>query len=226
MEFDGKSYCGDCGARDDVDWLGKHYAKFEGKRSGLAWLLLVLGAITFAGALAGAIGAENWKERGFFIAMFVLGSVVISVMSGKAWSRFAMVASVPLAGALFVSSTGEPWGALLTLPALILTTSTFTDVRTQLYFRLPVERVALRKHFDRAGSNPLAVRASQLALLGLFIPGVGLISLVMGVMALTRVNSKAIPPVGNVSVAVGAIVFSLFTSFIWASALLGVGASV
>lgn len=219
IELDGQSYCAECGAREDVDWLGKHYRKLEGTRSGLAWFMLVLGLVTFARSLAGVIGAENWKERGFFLGMLVLGAAAMTVMSGKKWSRLVMLASVPLAGGLFATSTGEPFAALLALPALVLASSTFTDVRTKLFFRVPVDRVALQKHFDREGSNPLAVQASRLALLGLFIPGVGVASLVMGVWALTRVNSKAIPPVGNVSAALGAIVFSLFTCLLWFASL-------
>lgn len=81
---------------------------------------------------------------------------------------------------------------------------------------MPVPRATLHAHFKREGSNPLAVHASRLALLGLFLPGVGLLSLVMGVVAITRIDSKAVPPVGNLSAALGAIVFSLFTSLFWA----------
>lgn len=29
--------------RAEVDWLGQHYAQFEGRRSGLVWFLLLLG---------------------------------------------------------------------------------------------------------------------------------------------------------------------------------------
>ena len=48
-----------------------------------------------------------------------------------------------------------------------------------------------------------------------------LVSLGMGVVAITRIDSKAIPPVGNLSAALGAIIFSLFASLIWGVSLLG-----
>jgi hypothetical protein len=220
LEFDGKSYCGECGARDDVDWLGKHYRKLEGTRSGFVWFLLLLGMMATAGSLGALVNSENWKERGFFLGMLLIGLSLMSLMSGRKESRFVLLGGSVLAAVLLASATDEPWSALLTLPALVLAGLSFTDVRTRLFFRIPVDRVALRRHFDREGSNPLAVRASRLALVGLFVPGVGLLSLVMGVMALTKVNSKAVPPVGNVSAALGAIVFSLFTSLMWVGAFL------
>jgi hypothetical protein len=223
IDLDLHFYCGDCGTRDDVDWLGKHYRRLEGRRSGLAWFIFATGIVSCAGAGAVLIGAENWKERGFFLGVLLFGAASLTVMSGKAWSRLAMLASVPISALIFIFSSGQPWSALGAAPALLLSLSTFTDVPTQLFFRLPVSRSVLRKHYDREGSNPLAVRASRLAVLSLFVPGLSAVTLVMGVIALTRVNSKAIPPVGNVSAALGAIVFSLFTALIWLSAFFGLG---
>ena len=221
IDLDLHFYCGDCGIRDDVDWLGKHYRKFEGRRSGLAWFVFAIGILASALSTAALLNAENWKERGFFAGILLFGAVSLTVMSGKPWSRLAMLTSIPFVALIFVVSTGEPWSAMAALPLLLLTGSIYNDVPTRLFFRVPVGRPTLRKHYDREGSNPLAIQASRLALLGLFIPGVCALTLVMGVIALTRVNSKAVPPVGNVSAAVGAIVFSLFTSLIWLSALLG-----
>ncbi len=215
LELEGKTYCAECGTREDLDWLGKHYRRLEGTRSGLAWFLLALGMTVAAGSLAGLIGSENWKERGFFAGLLVMGLAAMTVMSGKTWSRLVLLGSAPVAAVFFVAGTAEPWSAALVLPTLMVSAATWTDVRTKLFFRIPVDRDALRKHFDREGSNPLAVSASRLALLSLFIPGLGVLSLIMGVMALTRIDAKAVPPVGNVSAALGAIGFSVFSSLIW-----------
>lgn len=223
IELDLRFYCDDCGTRDDVDWLGKHYRKLEGKRSGLIWFALAIGVLASAMATAALINVGSWGERGMFGGFLVFGAAALTVVSGKPWSRLAMLAGAFVAAALFVISTGENWTALLAVPSLLLALSTFTDVPTRLYFRLPVDRATLRKHYDREGSNPLAIQASRLSLLSLFLPGLSLLTLGMGVIALTRVNSKAVPPVGNVSAAVGAIVFSLFSSLIWISALFGLG---
>lgn len=220
--LDEKSYCGECGVRGDVDWLGKHYRNFEGKRSGLAWFLLLAGIPIAATSLAALPSTGTGGERGLFVGLLLMSLGGMTVMSGKAWSRLVLLGTIPLAAVAFVAGTGSPWAAALTLPALMLSISTWTDVRTKLFFRLPVERVELRKHFAREGSNPMAMRASRLALLSLFIPGLSVLTLIMGVMALARIDSKAVPPVGNLSVAIGAIVFSLVTSLIWLGAFFGV----
>lgn len=218
IDLDLRTYCGECGVRDDVDWLGNRYRKLEGKRSGLAWFLVLLGLPVAATSVAALLNAETGGERGLFGGLLLMSVGAMTVMSGQTWSRLVLLGTVLLASASFVAGTGQPWAAALAVPGLWLSVATWTDVPTQLFFRLPVERAALRRHFVRGGSNPLAVRASRLALLSLFIPGLGVLTLAMGVMALTRINSKAVPPVGNLSVALGAIFFSLFTSLIWLSA--------
>jgi len=136
--------------------------------------------------------------------------------------RFAPVAVVLPAGTClpFASTVPLPVflgsGLLLALFGL----SGVTDVRSKLFYRVPVPRPDLRKHFDRYGNNPLAVISSRLALGSLFVPGLSLVALGLAVFSLTRVDSKATPPVGNIGTAVGAIVFSLFTSMIWGASLL------
>lgn len=221
IDLDLHFYCGDCGVRDDVDWLGKHYAPYLGRRSGMAWFLLVAGFVVVAFALFGLEFTKTWDERLRVVGVLVLGAAPMTVISGQAWSRWVMFASVPMAAGIFVFATGEPWAAAGAFPSLLLAFATSNDVPTRLFFRLHVGRPELRRHFERSGNNPLAVSASRLAILGLFLPGLGVATLVMGVIALTRVNSKAVPPVGNASVAVGAIIFSVFTSLIWLSAFFG-----
>lgn len=216
IELDGVRYCGDCGARDDVDWLGKHYRKLEGTRSGLAWFLLFFGVgfVLLSLMLIFTPGAEGGAQL-IGLSFLVYGACSLATFSGKRQLRPALLVGSLVSGALFALGAKDPMAGLATLPLLGLAGAAWTDVRTRLFFRVPVPRATLHAHFKREGSNPLAVQASRLALLGLFLPGVGLISLVMGVVALTRIDSKAIPPVGNLSAALGAIVFSLFTSFFW-----------
>lgn len=221
IALDDRVYCADCGTRQDVDWLGQHYRKLEGQRSGVVWFLLLLGIGLSAASIAGLAGAENWKERGFLAGLLAFGLASLTPMSGKPWSRWVLLLSGPLAAIIFVSATGDGWGFMLVVPMVGVAAMVWTDVRTRLFFRLPVPRKDLHAHFRREGSNPLAVYASRLALLGLFVPGVCVISLVMGVVALTRIDSKAIPPVGNLSAALGAIIFSTFTSLMWGVSFLG-----
>jgi hypothetical protein len=215
--LDAKPYCGDCGARPDVDWLGHHYRALEGTRSGVAWAMglfglgLVLGGLTLV-----FTSLEHWKGAVAGFGLFLFGASAATTFVGRRALRPAMFVGAALASGAFAISAQE-WVALV--PAVILflvAGAVWTDVRTRLFFRVPVPRAELLKHFHREGSNPLAITASRLAFFSLLIPGLSVLSLVLGVVALTKVNSKATPPVGNVSAALGAIIFSLFTTLIWA----------
>lgn len=229
VELDAQVYCGTCAVRPDVDWLGIHFRKYEGQRSGLAWsfglLGLLLGVLGVASLFAGALDSKRVLVA---LGLVLLGGAGLAFFSGRRFGRFAPVAmALPAAGCFALAATETPSsygslpvflgsGLLLTLFGL----SGVTDVRSKLFYRVPVPRPDLRKHFDRYGNNPLAVVSSRLALGSLFIPGLSLVALGLAVFSLTRVNSKATPPVGNVGTAVGAIVFSLFTSMIWGASLL------
>ena len=214
IELDGKAYCADCGVREDVDWLGQHYGKLEGKRSGLAWVVLGLGLpIGVLGVVAEFNGKSDWRDRTVGLALIVYGLSSVALFTGK--FRPSLLVGALIGGAILTYGVEDYWGLLFAVPIFGLGVSTWTDVRTKLFFRVPVSRPTLHQHYQREGSNPLAIQASRLALLGLFLPGVGLISLVMGVMALTRINSKAVPPVGNLSAALAAVIFSLFTTAFW-----------
>jgi hypothetical protein len=215
--LDARPYCGDCGTRPDVDWLGHHYRQLEGKRSGLAWFLLFLGLGLVMSGLALAISSLD-RPRGLAggVGLIVFGGCAIAVFSGRPRARPALFLGAALATASFLLDARE-WIALVPGGLLFgLAGAAWTDVRTRVFFRVPVSRRELLRHYHREGSNPLAITASRLAFVSLIIPGLGLVSLVMGVMAVTRVNKKATPPVGNLSAALGAIIFSLFTMVIWA----------
>jgi hypothetical protein len=222
LEIDGQIYCGDCGARDDVDWLGRHYRQLEGRRSGVAWFLFVAG-IPLAVTAVGLMLAPDmeWPQRVFGAGLLLVSVAAIASISGRPVTRKALVLASLLSTVLFTIATKEPWGALFGIPFVGVAAAAWTDVRTRLFFRVPVPRVELYRHYHREGSNPLAITASRLALLGMFVPGFGLLTLVLGVMAMARIDAKAVPPVGNRSAALGAIVFSLLTTAMWGLVIFG-----
>lgn len=215
--LDAKAYCGDCGARPDVDWLGHHYRGLEGKRSGVAWAMGVLGVGLVLGGLSLVFTSlEHWKGAVGGFGLFLFGASAATTFLGQRSLRPAMFVGALLASAAFALSA-QDWIAIV--PAVILflvAAAVWTDVRTRLFFRVPVPRAELAKHYAREGSNPLAITASRIAFFSLLIPGLSVVGLVLGIVALTKVNSKAVPPVGNASAALGAIIFSLFTTLIWA----------
>lgn len=222
VALDGKRYCGECGARDDVDWLGKHYRKFEGKRSGLAWFLVLVGVLLGALGLVLAVSpGAGGKERSAGLALSLFAASCFASASGREGLRLAVLVGALLLALAFALISDRPFaGLVLGVPGLALGIATWSDLRTRLFYRVPVPREQLLKHFLRLGNNPLAVLSSRLAFLGLFVPGLGLVSLVLAVLALTKVSAKKVPPVAGVRIALGALVFSLFTLFIWVAVLL------
>ncbi len=214
--IDGSMYCGDCAERDDVDWLGKHYRPFEGKRSGLVWVLLLVAAPLTVGAIS-LLSATTGSERLLGASLLAWGLPSASLVSGHRAARWVFLGSTVVSGVLFGFATDN----MITAPFVTAVLATFAvapfrDVRTRLFFRDTIDRGDLKAHFARYGSNPLAVTASRLAFVSLVVPGLGVVSFVLGLVALFRVDKKAVPPVGNVGTAIGAMVFSLFTSFMWA----------
>lgn len=219
--LEGKSYCGECGVRDDVDWLGKHYRRYEGKRSGGAWIMLPLGVVASAFGVAVLVAPhERAHELAAGVGFLVFGLSCVALFTGRPGTRPALFLGA-VAATLGLAIAVDPVPAFMAgLILFIIAASSWTDVATRLFYRVPVPRAELLKHFMREGNNPLAVLSSRLAFLGLFIPGVALVSLALAVLALTKVDAKQVPPVAGARIAMGAIVFSLFTLFIWAAALL------
>lgn len=220
FELEGRAYCADCGARDDVDWLGHHYRKFEGKRSGLAWFMLLLGlGLVPVGVAIIVTPGTPWSDALIGLGVAIYGVVSIAFFSGRPAARTALAVGSVGTAAAFVIGGQDFWGLIPAFVMLGVTGAAWTDVRSTLFYRQPVPRLKLYGHFHREGSNPLAVLASRLSLLAIFVPGLCFITLGMGVVSVTRMNSKAVPPVGNLSAAVAAIVVSLFLSAMWIAVL-------
>lgn len=218
-QFDRHTYCDDCSARADVNWLGKYYAQFEGKRSGLVWFLLLVGIpVSGIGVTIAVTPSSGLPERFLGLAFATWGAACISVFSGKKWARRVPMAASVVVGVFMYLATDQPIvGVLTTICLALFALMTMNDLRTQLFFRVPASRPQLERHYTRYGNNPLAVASSRVALAGLVIPGLGIVAIVLAAVALSRVDKKAVPPVGSAGTAIGAIVFSLFTSLMWFS---------
>lgn len=218
--LDGSTFCEDCAARGDVDWLGKHYAKYAGKRSGVAWFLLVLGIPLIGLGITMIVQGENASERLFGLAITIWGAACAAVFSGKKLTRFAPLVAAFVVGLLmFLAFESTVAGVMSTISLCLFALMPVTDVRTKLFFRIDVPRGQLATTYERYDTNPLAVTASRLAFVSLVIPGLNVVALVLGIVALARVNRKAVPPIGSASTAIVAIIFSLFTSSLWILAI-------
>ena len=231
--FEGQLYCGACAERPEVNWLAHHYAKLEGQRSGLAWFSAFLGVVGLlaGGGLLVVLVDMFWNMRGTTESLgdlqWVCGPVgllawsltALLVWTGRPWALWLnLVGALVLTGFMALANTGD---ARLVVGGVALLTSGFfwgvlrRDVRTRLFFRLPVERGELLQHYTRYGSNWQAAGAARLAVLGLFIPVLPPISLGLAVWGLARVDRHAVPPVGGAGGAIGAAVLSVLSGVAW-----------
>jgi len=231
---DSQVFCGTCAERPEVDWLTHHYARLEGRRSGLVWFATFLGAVAlFVGGsvivvMIQLLGDVLRREAKLEDAQWAAGPLAIILWSfsafllqtGKRWALTLHLVTVVLVSLLAAFANGVREEQLFVGGTTLVMTGLFwavlrMDVRTRLFFRLPVERSALRAHYERYGSNWQAASASRLSALSLFIPGLALISLGLAVWGLSRIDKRAVPPVGGLGSALGAVILSAMSCALW-----------
>lgn len=213
--IDGLPFCKECAARPDVDGLLALRTKCLGERDGWAWLF---GAFAVADVFAlvklvSLLRYPTTKPRDVVVLVLLLGWAVVcaAFWAGARVARRLALAlwllQLPL-GAFVFGSDALPAFAASGLPLVAALTST----RTRLFFRLEVSRTALRRLWRHRYDNPIARQGFTMALLGPFMPPFAPLAVVLGVMGLQRVDSKARPPMGRRGQAIAAIaVGALFT---------------
>ena len=225
VQPNGRTLCVECKKlHGEVDWLRNFKLELWGKRDAYAWLFGGLGflyvAIAFATALVGVLGGAPSTATGVLLAVLVgMGGVQIAYFFGQRWAREAMIilpliscfANVALATA---ATGGSPNGTPIF--GIILPLAAYFDTRNKLFFKIDVPDDKLLKLWDRLRNNQLARTGFACGLLGLLIPGLGVIGLVLSLIGLARVNPDAVPPVGKKGYAIAGIVLSAIGTVLWA----------
>ncbi len=226
----GRMYCPPCAARPEVNYLETFRLRLWGRRDAGAWMVgagsvLLIGLAVLALLVAGDIvtGAALLASAGVGLAYFV----------GKRWARPALLA-VPL-GALLLTARALGPPALLFFFPFTLAVSLFRDTRSRLFFRLDVPERELRRLWDRRVNNPLARHALSLGVGAMFLPVfapllfifgalsvltlgfvlMGVLAVVLGVVALQRVDLEAQPPIGRRWEALGGLCLGLASLALW-----------
>ena len=226
--------CLPCAARA-FDHLESLRQEFWGKRHRAAYLV-GLGSITsllrfglalwatgkgwLAGGLAGAL-------PGGVLCLLCLADAVVcgAFFLGKPAARAGLVATSLLGVVLLVAlrSTGD-LSALVGTSVIWLLGSLelLTNIRTKLFFRLEVTRAELLLLWDTLRDNPAAESAVSCGFVGLFLPGVALAGLAYALVALSRVNPDATPPIGRRKQALLGLGLSLLGCLVWGTVLAAV----
>jgi len=211
----GKPYCAACRERGDVDYTEQLRQKYWGKRDGYVWLIGIFGTIAAIVRIAFEGRAFFWTQRETLLPLLIslfAGVVYVAYLLLRPWARLGLFGL--LAGNLIAISILSEQGqfsqqvATLLLPFLVYT-SAFNSTQNKLAFKLPVSREALEKMYRVYFDNRIARTGFLLSLISLFVPGLFILSFVLCMLGLRRVDPKSVPPIGRKKTAIAGIVLSV-----------------
>ncbi len=213
-----RRYCSTCAARDDVNWLEVYRRSRLGKRDGLTWA--ALGFSLLWGFLALVQLTNYQRPLDLVIALMLLLQAAhgIAFFARYTFTRHALPLLALVWLGIAVGFENAAFG-VMTVGNLATWLAVLTDTGNKLFFQLPVPEPKLLKHWKLYGDNPLSVTAGQLTVLGLFVPPVVPFALVLAIVALTRVNPNATPPVGKRWSCIGYIFVSGALCLMWGTML-------
>ncbi|MFP2962135.1 hypothetical protein ACLEPN_31230 [Myxococcus sp. 1LA] len=225
----GRMYCPACAVRPEVNYLEAFRLRLWGRRDASAWLVggvtVLLVGLGLVALMAGTFGIG--------LAWLASAGVGVAFFLGMRWARLGLLAVPLLAMLLSAPSLGAP--ALLFFIPLMVSVNIFRDTRSRLFFRLEVPERELHRMWDLRVNNPLARHALSLGVGSLLLPvlapllsffGVGfalsfvflamaMLALVLGAVALRRVDPEARPPIGRRWEALGAVGLALASLTLW-----------
>ncbi|AEI63665.1 ABC transporter ATP-binding protein [Corallococcus macrosporus] len=225
----GRMYCPACAARPEVNYLEAFRLKLWGRRDASAWLVglvtVVLVGLGLVALVAGTFGIA--------LAWLASAGVGVAFFLGMRWARLGLLAVPLLAMLLTAPSLGAP--ALLFFVPLMVAVNVFRDTRSRLFFRLDVPERELHRLWDLRVNNPLARHALSLGVGSLFLPvlasllsffgvwwvlsvlflGMAMLALILGAVALRRVDPEARPPIGRRWESLGAVGLALTALVLW-----------
>jgi hypothetical protein len=221
----GRWLCAPCEARPDSDYLETFRLKYWGKRDVWAWLMGLAGVAHVATVVTTA-------AAGYLILVplaVAVGAAEICYFLGPRWARafiFAPVAEMILTPLLIWSRSPNELGLgtvssllaqMVVMPALpgLLGLAIFFNTRNQLFFREPVSEGRLKKAWDLYCNNTAARSGFLLSLLGIFVPGFGLLGVIFSTIGLNRVDPSAFPPIGRKKLAIAGIVLGAMETVGW-----------
>jgi hypothetical protein len=217
------TFCHACAQRPEVNFVDTFLRVHEGQRDGWAWLLGVMGLLSLgtAGLLVPS-GIRFDLAPGLEVAVIGLlvsfGALGIAFFLRVAAARWGLVLWLTVVSIVVAGFIG-PWTLLLMVPPALLLASALVSVPTRLFFRLPVPVHALEREWRRRYDNPLARQATSWALLGALLPIFLPIALLSSLIALSRVDPTAQPPIGGRGQALTALVVATLAGLAWALVL-------
>lgn len=209
-------FCEACAVRPEIAYLETLKQKHWGKRDVWAWLFGLSGvaAVVPGIAAATAVTSTDWASAGWALLFFAYSIVGVSFWLRLRFARAGLAVLYTLLSLGLFSVAGVFALVSVLLPGLLII-SALTNVRTKLFFKMEVPAQLLEREWRREYDNPLARSALSLGFGSFFFPFFAPVAVVTSVIALTRVNSTAQPPVGGRGRAIGGLILGLLGGLFW-----------
>ncbi|MFO0595511.1 MAG: DUF4190 domain-containing protein [Myxococcaceae bacterium] len=208
--LDAHVYCEKCVVLPEVDYLEAYRLQFWGKRrDGFSWFFLLGGATNLLAALGVGSSSLAGHLRGDDLVLagglLVLAVVQLAWFFKQRWARPALGLVVALFGVAMLLAVGPFAIVSAAMPGLVVF-GAIRNVRSRLFFEIPVPRDELKKDWSTYVDNRLARSSVAMGAIGLVFVPFAVLALILGVVGLRRVDPNAMPPVGNKGWAITGIV--------------------
>jgi hypothetical protein len=213
----GKPYCDTCAVHPEVDYLEGFRLKLWGKRDAWTW---VIGFGAVVNLILGVSLLVLNPEEMLVQALFSLwaGGVGACFWLGMPWARGAFL-FVPVGSVILGVMTTGPAAIAQGVVPMAIVVSIFNDTRNKLFFKQHVSMEALQKAWHLYMNNRVARAGFLLGILGVLVPGVGVIAIICSIIGLRRVDPNSHPPVGRKGQAIAGIVLGGLTVLGWGGVL-------
>ncbi|MFL5347551.1 MAG: hypothetical protein ACJ8AT_22420 [Hyalangium sp.] len=208
----GKAWCSACAARPEVDYLERFRLKLWGRRDASSW---VVGAVGLGLGVATVLAVVERRTPWPLALIFSAGTAAsIAFFLGWRWAREVLVGtSLGCTQACWVS--GSQGFAVLFLFLGAAAIVYYFDTRNRLFFQRPVSAARLQRLWHVRENNPRARDAMNLGLAAFFFPLFAPLAVLVGIVALRRVDPHAIPPIGRKGQALSGIALGLGSLVLW-----------
>ncbi|WP_342377640.1 hypothetical protein NVS55_00020 [Myxococcus stipitatus] len=203
-------YCADCAARPEVNYLDVFRQGLWGKRDATAWWV----GIFSLGFVAGGAWLASVGE--WLLAMLLWASAGVGgcFFLGQRWARTGLAVAPVVVGIVAFWKMG-PVALVCALLLFISTLKIFLDARNRLFFRVEVSEQDLLRLWDLHVNNPLARTALSLGVASFIIPVFAPFAVLVGALALRKVDPHARPPIGRKEHAMAGIGLGLGAVVVW-----------
>lgn len=208
----GKELCPACAARPEVAYLERYRLKLWGRRDASTW---VVGTAGLGLAVAAVLSVVERRALGSLALTFAVGAAAsIAFFLGWRWARGVLVGtSLGCTVACWVFAS--PGFAVVFLFLSGASIVYFFDTRNQLFFRRPVSEARLQRLWHLRENNPRARDAMNLGMSSFLMPLFAPLAIILGVVALMRVDPHATPPIGRKGQAIAGIALGLGALALW-----------